>query len=338
MKTMPEVDPRCRLLLVDDDPDSHDLVAGILAGQGIEVVWAIDGVHAVEIARREAPDLILLDYEMPGANGVEVLSRLRLVVASESTPVVFITASDSHKVLTECFQAGAADYIRKPFCAPELRARVRTILDRKQMLAQLKRLALHDSLTGLCNRASICDRIQSAIHHAQSRNCAVFYLDFDRFKLVNDSLGHDVGDLLLQGIANRLRGTLRNEDSVGFSSSCTTAARLGGDEFVVLLENLHDRQEAIQVAGRLLTALAVPYSLGSHQVSSTASIGVVDCLRPYTSSDEVLRDADMAMYAAKSAGKGRVILFDQALHLSQCVPSAAGTSGKKNSRLAYAVP
>ena len=314
MTITPQAGQRCRVLLVDDDPIIHKLVAGVLCSQNIELVSAMGGDQAIEVARRDQPDLILLDYEMPGANGLEVLGRLRSEGIAESTPVVFVTGHDSHKILTACFQAGAVDYIRKPLCAPELRARVRSVLDRKHMLHQLERLALHDALTGLYNRSSLCDRLQSAIDRAVGSSCAVLFLDFDRFKLVNDSLGHDVGDQLLKQIADRLRRGLRSKDRVGQTSDRTTAARLGGDEFVVLLEDLNDPHEALLVADRLLTTLAQPYELAGHHVCSTASIGVVDSLKKYATAGEVLRDADTAMYEAKSAGKGRFVLFDQAMH------------------------
>lgn len=314
MNNAPQAGPRCRLLLVDDDPDIHDLVGGVLGSQNIELISANDGDQAIAIAQRELPDLILLDYEMPGVNGLEVLERLRAAGVLESTPVVFITGNDRHQVLTACFHAGAADYIRKPFCVPELRARVSSVLDRKRLLRQLEHLALHDALTDLCNRVSICGRIQSAIGRAQNSHGAALYLDFDRFKIVNDSLGHNIGDLLLQQIASRLRGSLRGTDGIGYLADAMTAARLGGDEFVVLLEDLRDPQDALRVAERLLTTLAGPYCLAGHQVCITASIGVVDSLRTYDKPDEVLRDADTAMYAAKSAGKGRYVLFDRAMH------------------------
>ena len=313
MKTSSQAGPGCRLLLVDDDSDIHDLVAGMLKSENVELVSIVDGDHALAVAQRVQPELILLDYEMPGANGIEVLGKLRCGGIAETTPVVFITGTDDHRILTACFQAGAADYIRKPFCAPELRARVRSVLDRKHMLGQLERLALHDALTDLCNRRSIRDRIQSAIDRAQSSHGAVFFLDCDGFKLVNDSLGHDVGDTLLQQIADRLRGTLRNNDRVGCPAGRSTAARLGGDEFVVLLEDLYDPNDAVIVAERLLTTLAEAYELAGGYVCCTASIGVVDSLRPYATPDEVLRDADSAMYAAKSAGTGRYVVFNQEL-------------------------
>ena len=176
--------------------------------------------------------------------------------------------------------------------------------------AELEQLALHDALTGLPNRASTYKLIQTVIDCDKECCSALLFLDFDRFKWINDSLGHDVGDQLLQQIAARLRGAIRKTDELGSS----TAARLGGDEFVILLDELSNPEDALVVADRLLAALAEPHTLVGRQVYATASIGVVANLQSYSSPGDALRDADTAMYEAKSAGKGRYILFDQTMH------------------------
>lgn len=312
--SMSPIEVRSPVLVIDDDPAIHELVEVILRPLNVDVISVMDGDHAIEEVSKNLPDLIMLDYEMPGANGLEVLKRLRESGVTDSTPVVFVTANDSHKILTACFQAGATDYIRKPFCAPELCARVSSVLDRKRMVGQLEQLAHLDPLTRLFNRTSIRERLQHAIDRAPAQSSSVLFLDFDRFKLINDSLGHDIGDQLLQQIAQRLSSALRRTDRIGHLADRTTAARLGGDEFVVLLEDLRDPQDALKVADRLLNSLEDPYYLAGHNVCCTASIGVVNCIEPNSTPDEVLRDADTAMYEAKSAGKGRYVLFDQGMH------------------------
>jgi len=307
-------DERFLLLLVDDDPDIHELVAGILFPQNIDIISVTDGEQAVKVALREKPGLILLDYELPSTNGLQVLARLQACAALNSTPIVIITGNDSHKILTACFQAGAADYIRKPFCAAELIARIRSLFDRKQMLFQLQKLADRDTLTGLYNRRSIHEQIQETIDRVPSRSFAVLFLDFDRFKLVNDTLGHDVGDQLLQKISCRLCAELQSRDGVSLVFDQCTAARLGGDEFAILLENLSAPDDALAIAEQLLTTLAEPYDLAGYQVYCTASIGVVTSAQSHTTAAEVLRDADAAMYEAKAAGKGRYVLFDRGMY------------------------
>jgi diguanylate cyclase (GGDEF)-like protein len=309
---------RARILLVDDDPVILELLGGILGKLNLDLLFAANGAQAMEIAGRDQPDMVLLDYHMPDENGLAVLRTLRgQGIIPTSTPVIFITGNDSNEVLNACFQAGASDYIRKPFYAVEILARVRSLLDRKQMIEQLERLASFDTLTGLFNRAVIHRRIQQAIDRTHCQNgYAVLFLDFDRFKWVNDSLGHDVGDLLLKQIANRLRYAIESDAVDSGTSRRHIAARLGGDEFVVLLEDLAESDEALAIAEKLLSILAHPYNLNGYQIYCTASIGVITSAQAQATADEFLRDADSAMYEAKAAGKGRYALFTKSMHES----------------------
>jgi diguanylate cyclase (GGDEF)-like protein/PAS domain S-box-containing protein len=182
---------------------------------------------------------------------------------------------------------------------------------------QLHHASSHDALTGLPNRAMLRERLQQAIVRSQedkNYRFAVLFLDFDRFKTINDSLGHEVGDLLLKEIAGRLQGAVRGGDTLGRFGDQHVTARLGGDEFVVLLEGIGGPQDAVGVANRLLETFAKPYQLGEHEAYSTASIGIVTSDMAAQSADEVLGDADTAMYEAKLAGKGRSVVFDVPMH------------------------
>jgi diguanylate cyclase (GGDEF)-like protein len=162
------------------------------------------------------------------------------------------------------------------------------------------------------------ERVQRAIEHARRHpgyGFAVLFMDFDRFKQVNDTLGHGVGDELLRQIAQRLTDTLRPGDTVGrVDSQRQTAARIGGDEFVVVLEGIRTGADVHVVAQRLLEVLTQPYAIGPHHVQSSVSIGVVLSAQAGDSADAVLRDADTAMYEAKRAGRGRYVMFDPAMH------------------------
>lgn len=185
---------------------------------------------------------------------------------------------------------------------------------RKQAEEELRVAARTDKLTGLPNRALFNDCLKQAVHRArrvEGYHFAVLFLDFDRFKLVNDSLGHDVGDQLLQAIAERLRVAIRAGDVAGTQmQQDNTAARLGGDEFVLLLDGLAKPQDAVIVAERLLESFAAPYLLGEHEVYSSASIGVVTSDNCDADAEDVVRDADTAMYEAKLAGKSQYVVFD----------------------------
>ncbi|TWT80464.1 Cyclic di-GMP phosphodiesterase Gmr [Planctomycetes bacterium CA13] len=177
----------------------------------------------------------------------------------------------------------------------------------KMLMQKMEHLAFHDSLTGLPNRSSILQTIQRAIDSKKRSQYAVLFMDFDRFKLINDSLGHKAGDELLRQMSERLRRSLRNTDHVA-------AARLGGDEFVVFLNNLSDLDRAGRVAERLLQTFSESYQLCGNTVHSTVSIGIVTNEQQYQSANDMLRDADLAMYEAKSQGRGCYALFDQSMH------------------------
>jgi diguanylate cyclase (GGDEF)-like protein len=301
-----------RVLLIDDDPAIHALVRAMLKPIDVHVDEASDAVQGLALARALRPALILLDHELPDATGVEVLGRLSADPELEGIPVIVVTGSERRDVLAACFAAGASDYLRKPFFGAELRARVQSMLDRQRMLLALGRAAHVDSLTGLPNRTLMHARLQSAIARAAREpgyGFAVMFIDFDRFKFINDSLGHDIGDELLRAIASRLRGNLRPEDTIVRDVSGHTVARLGGDEFVVVLDHVATPADAASVADRLLPLLEQPYVLGPHTVRTSASMGIVHSSEGSVSSEEMLRDADIAMYEAKARGRNCHVVF-----------------------------
>ena len=182
--------------------------------------------------------------------------------------------------------------------------RIRDASEQRELESQLRDRALHDPLTGLPNRALFLDRIEQALQRAARHDeiVSVAFVDLDDFKAINDTLGHAAGDELLVGVADRLRATLRGMD---------TAARLGGDEFAVLLQGIPERSEVVQIAERLLGALSAPHELGGRPHTALPSIGV-SIGGDGATADDLVRQADAAMYAAKRAGKGRYELYVRA--------------------------
>ncbi|MBL4823247.1 MAG: EAL domain-containing protein [Colwellia sp.] len=178
--------------------------------------------------------------------------------------------------------------------------------ERRKAEQQLYFEAHHDALTKLPNRAMFSDRLSYAIRHLKrhpAQRFSVLFIDLDRFKIINDTLGHHVGDLFLIEIANRLRACVRDNDVL---------ARLGGDEFVVLLDALKS-DDTEEVASRIISAIEMPYIIESNTLYSNASIGIALCSSHYKNSDEILRDADAAMYQAKNLGRGRYVFFDESM-------------------------
>jgi diguanylate cyclase (GGDEF)-like protein/PAS domain S-box-containing protein len=190
------------------------------------------------------------------------------------------------------------------------------ITDRKLAESQLRHDALHDTLTGLANRALMMDRINQCLQRvkrAPKRLFAVIFLDLDQFKVINDSLGHAAGDELLIELAKRLETALRIGDTVS-RGEADHLARLGGDEFVALLEDIRIPADAIRVADRLQKATANPFNVGGHEVIVSASFGIALSNGSYTKPEDILRDADTALYDAKNSGRGRYRLFDPQMH------------------------
>ncbi|MDW8260888.1 MAG: diguanylate cyclase, partial [Phycisphaerales bacterium] len=196
----------------------------------------------------------------------------------------------------------------------------------QQRTAELRRMALHDKLTGLPNRVLFNERLLQSIRQARRdprHQYAVLFIDFDRFKVINDSMGHEAGDELLQQIGERLREVLRETDTVAVGlegerpsagAPHPTAARLGGDEFCVLLDGIRADHDAARVAQRILECLSRPFEVKGREVHSTASIGITTSSIGYDRAEDVVRDADNAMYRAKAAGRNRFVVFDQKMH------------------------
>lgn len=192
----------------------------------------------------------------------------------------------------------------------------RELSERKRAEDRARHDAMHDSLTGLPNRALLTDRVEQAIQRVKRKPetcCAVIFLDLDNFKIINDSLGHKAGDYVLCHVADRLREAIRNTDTLGRPAD-GIAARLGGDEFVILLEDLADAEQATVIATRMRDVLSKPLTLEGRDIIVGGSLGIAIGTAKHASGDALLREADTAMYRAKFSGKSRVCVFDQKMH------------------------
>jgi diguanylate cyclase (GGDEF)-like protein len=334
---------RHAIVCVDDDQtvllSLRDQLRWIL-GETYDIELAESGEEALilfaELAQEEVEvALILCDQTMPNMDGVELLSQLH--EQYPKTLKILLTGLASLDAIVQAVNhANLYRYMSKPWDETDLGLTVkealrryeqeqqlaaqnqalqkinlklqREIAERSRVEEQLAHDALHDALTGLPNRTLLMKRLDQVIQLSQENSSyqfAVLFIDLDRFKIINDSLGHMVGDQFLITITHRLQHCLRSQDVV---------ARLGGDEFTVLIENMHEPAEATQVAERILAALCKPLSLQGHMLFPSASIGIVIGSSLYQNATDLLRDADLAMYKAKGTGRACYAIFTTDLH------------------------
>jgi diguanylate cyclase (GGDEF)-like protein len=290
------------ILIVDDLEANVLLLEQTLHDAGYTSIASTMNPHAVCTMHHDNHyDLILLDLLMPGMDGFQVMESLKKIEENSYLPVLVITSQPDHKI--RALKVGAKDFVAKPFDLVEVKTRIHNMLEVRLLYNQLDQnnkalesLALHDALTGLPNRRLLMDRLSLAIAHARRNKCtmAVIYLDLDGFKQINDTLGHDAGDILLGMVASRLVDTVRQEDTV---------ARLGGDEFVIALWGLSNGDGVTELVSKVVQAVSRPYSIQGYGVRMTASVGV--SIYPIHG-DEVgmlMKSADLALYEAKHTGK-----------------------------------
>ncbi|MFC5475254.1 EAL domain-containing protein [Paraherbaspirillum soli] len=285
------------VLVVDDDRSTRSALRYTLLRDGFRVAEAENGVQALRLLRRIQPDVILMDAVMPVMDGFTTCARLQELPNRQNIPVLMITGLEDNASVERAFTAGASDYIPKPIHFAVLSQRVRRIVEANRAERRVRDLAFNDSLTGLPNRALFFDQLKRSIEQARQteEGVAVLFLDLDRFKYVNDTLGHDVGDKLLIAVAQRIRRSVRIVDCV---------ARLGGDEFTVVLADLASPNAATTVAQNICRSVAAPFLIDGHDIFVSASIGI--SLYPHDGTDvgTLLQHADTAMYRAKKTSSG----------------------------------
>lgn len=298
-----------RILVADDDPENSSLVAEVLRGEGFEVAVANGGAEALAKIEETKPELVLLDYNMPDYSGLETLHKLRQ--RQNYVAVIFVSGQDDERVVVDCLQSGADDYVRKPFGIGELVARVRVRFRNKDTNDELSRateklreLAEHDDLTGLFNMRSMYAKIDRELKRARrySRKVAVVMMDLDHFKSVNDEFDHLFGSFVLKEIGQLVAKQMRETDF---------AARYGGDEFLMVLAET-DEKGATAFADRLRANVEKHVSYdGRNRFSRTASLGVaVSREGEEVEAKELVRRADQALYKAKETGRNRVVLYE----------------------------
>ncbi len=290
-------DDEINVLLVENNPGDARLVQKDLdnaAPGGFSLHHVERFEEAIRRLREKSYDVVLIDLSLADAQGMGTVAR----VSSEfpNTPIVVLSGQYDEKLAVQAVQVGAQDYLVKGQGDGNLLTRsLRYAIERKQVEERLAYLAQYDHLTGLANRSLFKDRLSQALARADRSQqlVALMFLDLDNFKVINDTLGHDAGDVLLQAVAERLRQCVRKTDTV---------ARLGGDEFTVILEGLTSTDSPVTVAQKIINCLAPPFHVGGREVFITTSIGVTIYPLDTDNAKDLLKFADRSMYQAKEQG------------------------------------
>ncbi len=301
-----------KVLIADDDDVLRHILEASLSKWGYEVVTAKNGIEAWRILQSsDAPQLVILDWIMPGMDGVAVCREIRQLEDAPYIYVLLLTSKHRKEDVIAGLEAGADDYISKPFDPQELKVRLRAgrrILDLQAELVaareNLRYQATHDGLTGLLNRTAAIEALHTELERAnrQGTSLCLMLADIDHFKTVNDTYGHTTGDAVLCEATHRMRASVRGYDIVG---------RYGGEEFLIILPGC-DAESAKGQADRIRTLTTdEPVRLPHRTISFTISIGTAVAHSPGLDDiDSLIQAADTALYEAKMQGRNRVVLFE----------------------------
>jgi len=277
------------ILIIDDNPSNIDFLLGLLTEYDISA--AVDGERALDQMEQEIPDLILLDVNMPEMDGYEVCSIIKSDPKTKDIPVLFLSANTDAESVVKGFDVGGVDYIAKPYRPREVLARVETHLKLKRAMDDLERLANEDPLTGIANRRRFFEKAKYLFARAKS-DClplSLVAVDIDKFKVINDTFGHNVGDEVIRVFVNIVQKNLEKEDSF---------ARFGGDEFVMLMMRMSQENALARVA-KIRNLISKTHVLLGEKVKFTASMGIVEVKSFDEDIDTLIKQADINLYSEK---------------------------------------
>jgi diguanylate cyclase (GGDEF)-like protein len=288
------------VLIVDDSPDVHRLLKARLRVEDLDVRSAEDGTIGIELARELVPSLILLDLDMPGIDGYEVLRTLKDDQATMNIPVIILSGLQNSQDKVTAFDLGAIDYVTKPFDIAELKVRVRSALRMQQLIQMLSQRAQIDGLSGLWNRRYFDTRwteeVSRSARHGRALSVAI--LDLDHFKSINDTYGHPAGDAAIQGMAKTLQAACRQSD---------VACRYGGEEFVLIMTDTAPK-DAMVLCERIRAGIEAATWPMHPDRKVTVSIGVAGCAGACdATADAWLHTADQNLYTAKRTGRNKIV-------------------------------
>lgn len=327
---MTKADDSPLVLICEDDSMQRLLVRQCLESEGMSVLEARDGYEALDLVSNNSPDFIFMDVDMPGISGIETCRRLRARDDAKDIPLLIVTGADDQETIDMGFEAGATQYITKPLNWPLLGRLVRYMLRSAETLKELKSkedhlryLAYFDHLTDLPNRRSFTEQLRRNLVSSENMNGQVglIMIDIDHFKRINDSIGHDRGDVVLKRIASRLQtcaaqiGPIATDfpgakRALPIDAFALEIARPGGDEFSLIVRNPEGSEQLISIAEHIINCLSEPIQIPGHALVITPSIGIAMSPEHGRSPEEILTKADAAAYAAKAEGRQRARLYD----------------------------
>jgi diguanylate cyclase (GGDEF)-like protein len=317
------------ILYTEDDKTTREMVTVIINRNfpRVNLIVADNGQEGLELFSEHLPDIILTDIRMPVMNGIQMARKIKAI--DDSVRFIILTGASDTRHILDAIDIGINSYVLKPINMDRLVAAVEHCLGGVRMERQIRqqnehirKMAYFDPLTGLPNRLlfyQLLNQVLALSHrHGFDRLLAVLFLDLDRFKIINDTLGHAVGDQLLQAVSHRLKECCRrNQDTV---------ARLGGDEFIILLPELESVQEAVRIAQKIIDNFACAFVLPEHELFISTCIGISVCPDDASDGDTLIRNADMAMYRAKEKGRNRYNLYNPTMNARAAQRLAMETS------------
>ncbi|SDT84387.1 diguanylate cyclase [Desulfobacula phenolica] len=284
------------ILVVDDTETNLDMILAIL--KEYDVIPVTSGEDALLVLKEEKIDMILLDILMPGMDGFEVCNGLKADGETKNIPVIFITAKNDEDSIEKAYELGGVDYVTKPFRPRELMARVKTHLCMQEIIDNLGYLATRDSLTGVYNRRKFFELAQS-MYELNKEGVFSIMIDLDHFKNINDLYGHQSGDVVLRSITKAISDLLPEESVFG---------RVGGEEFAVLVvASKPDEVKNLVEIIRITVSQLIVLIGDSTTISCTISCGMAQRTEATLSLDDLLKEADIALYQAKGGGRNRSI-------------------------------
>ncbi|MCA6574215.1 MAG: EAL domain-containing protein [Pseudanabaena sp.] len=319
------------ILVIEDVEALREEIMETLSYEGFEVLGAENGVLGVQTAKTYLPNLIICDIAMPELDGYGTLMALRQEPKTSMIPFIFLTAMTDKADMRQAMQLGADDYLTKPFTSSELLGAIASRLQKynsvrehyydeiKAVGARFEYLSHHDALTQLPNRVLFHESLTQAVLHAKINNksLALLFLDMDNFNVINNTLGNDIGDQLFKAIAERLRR---------YTAPCDMVARIQGDEFAMIISDVSDPMSIKIESQKILDLLSRPYNLYGHEVFITSSIGITIFPDDHQEADGLIKNAELAMYYAKTHGRNSYKLYSSELNIQSAEYMALANS------------